>query len=223
MSDETQPQEERSAEVRRGGSLAGLLERIADAIEALAGRVEIGAEPVDRYYLGHLVGEIRAYVADVEVDPVDVAIDEALGKISGYGCGWTDVGTSGSAAGQAQVWDLLSERSLHVVGGSAMAERLRERLRSNEAAGWTLHPVGAGATPIRALYDAVRDGGGDARVSTVLERHPFTTVEEVAACPDEALLSFTNFGAESLKAVRRAIGTLGEAVAGTSLDVQGGG
>jgi len=186
-------------------SLAGLLERIADAIEALAGRVEIEPGSVDRYYLGTLVGEIRAYVADVEVDPADVAIDEALGEISGYGGGWFDVGTSGSAAGQAQVWRLLSERSLHVIGASVLAERLRERLRLNEAAGWTLHPVGAGATPIRVLYEALGAGMVVTRARGVLERRLFATVEEVAATPDEALLSFINFGRGSLDAVRRAI------------------
>jgi len=188
------------------GSLAGLLERIADALEALAGRVAIGAEPVDRTSLGHLVGEIRAYAADVAVDPVDVAIGEALGKICGSW--WFNAGTRGSAAGQAQVWPLLSERSLHVIGASVMAERLRERLRTNEAAGWTLHPVPAGTTPIRALYEALRREEGGERARTGLVRNSFATVEEVAATPDDALHSFTNIGEKSIAAIRGAIGAL---------------
>ena len=187
-------------------SLAGLLERAAEALEGLAGRVKI--EPSDAYRLGTLVGELRSYAASRVESPVDVAIDEALGEIGNYRDEWFVASAPGGAAGSAEVWSTRSERCLHVVGASAVADRLRERLRSNEAAGWSLRPVPPGATPIRALYDAVNVRGGDARVSTVLARHPFTTVEEVAACPDEALLSFTNFGAKSLKAVRRAIETL---------------
>ncbi|MHB1762659.1 MAG: hypothetical protein ACYCS4_07970 [Acidimicrobiales bacterium] len=192
---------------QRGDSLADLLGRIADAIEALAGRVEIGGEDNARYQLGILVGQIRAYVADVEVDPVDVAIDEALGEI-GNGNGWCRVGTSGSAAGPAEVCRLVSERSLHVIGASITAERLRERLRSNEAAGWTLHPVPPGATPIRALYEALRREEAGQRARTVLERHCFATVEEVAATPDDALQDFTNIGVRSVAAIRRAVGTV---------------
>ncbi|MHB1773406.1 MAG: DNA-directed RNA polymerase subunit alpha C-terminal domain-containing protein [Acidimicrobiales bacterium] len=183
--------------------LAGLLERAAEALEYLAGRVKI--EPSDAYRLGTLVGELRAYATGRVENPVDAVIDVALGEIGNYRDEWFVAGAPGSAAGSAEVWSTRSERCLHVVGASAVADRLRERLRSNEAAGWSLRPVPPGATPIRVLYEALGARSVATRARGVLVRTSFATVEEVAATPDEALLSSTNFGRGSLEAVRRAI------------------
>lgn len=184
--------------------LFDVLNRIADAIEALA-----GGEEADRFSLGALVGELRAWVSERVEDPVDAAIDEALGKMGRIGDGWSDVGESGSAAGRASVWSDRAAHSLHVVGRSATAERLRERLASNEAAGWTLRPVPSGSTPIQRLYEEIAREGRSTRARRVLEGSPFVTVEEVAAVPDDGLLWFTNFGWGTLAIVRHAISALG--------------
>lgn len=114
-------------------------------VSARAGSVAAIYSPAT---LQTLVGKLRAYATGRVGSPVDAVIDAALGEIGNYHDEWFVAGTPRSAAGSAEVWSTRSGRSLHVVGASAAAGRLRERLRSNEAAGWSLRPVPPG--PARA-------------------------------------------------------------------------
>jgi hypothetical protein len=97
-----------------------------------------------------------------------------------------DVGWN-SRLGRALVFRAWPLRSLHVVGGTPMAEALRGLIAAGAAPGWELHPVPGGRTALHVLAAPLYRLSGQQRFYNLLDRAGFAWAEEVAATPDVCL------------------------------------
>jgi hypothetical protein len=138
-------------------------------------------------------------------DPIDVGPEEALREVirefenHAYSCYSATAWVPGDGtAGTAMVFR-RPRRVLHVIGTSKLAEHFRELLREG-VAGWTLHPMPA----TRTLLEIAEPTLGH-RAYKLLTREGFTTLEELAATPDEALLKLRNLGPKALDAIHQAV------------------
>lgn len=122
---------------------------------------------------------------------------------------WEPAGSDASPWGRAWVCRVGASRVLHVVGASEMAERLRALYGSGAIMGWQLQPMAQSRTPLDH-YEAdfakagQQDGGN--RGYRQLQRAGFAFGEEIAACPDKALLTIRNIGERTLDKIRRIVG-----------------
>ena len=121
--------------------------------------------------------------------------------------------------GRALVFRAWPLRSLHVVGGTPMAEALRELIAAGEAPGWELHPVPGGRTALHVLAGPLYRLSGQQRFYNLLDRTGFAWAEEVAATPEVCLLELRNSGPKFIAAVRRALSELG--IEGASASPEG--
>ena len=118
--------------------------------------------------------------------------------------------------GRALVFRAWPLRSLHVVGGTPMAEALRGLIATGAAPGWELHPVPDGRTALHVLAAPLYRLSGQQRFYNLLDREGFAWAEEVAATPEACLLELRNSGPKFIVAVRRALSELGlDGVAGS--------
>ena len=111
--------------------------------------------------------------------------------------------------GRALVFRAWPLRSLHVAGGTPMAEALRELIAAGAAPGWELHPVPGGRTALHVLAAPLFRLSGQQRFYNLLDRAGFAWAEEVAATPDACLLELRNSGPKFIAAVRQALSELG--------------
>lgn len=126
---------------------------------------------------------------------------------------WQRAGVPDGEWGMAWVCRVQPARLLHVIGASALVERLRELLADGYLTSWELQPMPESRTLLHHYRDqlaAVGPQPGSLRGYNQLERAGFVYAEEVIACPDEALLAVRNLGSKALTAIR---GVLGEAPA----------
>lgn len=144
-------------------------------------------------------------------DPVNASPEEALREVlrefedHPYSCSaaaWVcrDDGTVGSALVFRR-----SGRVSHVIGTGKLAEHFRKLLRDG-VAGWTLHPMPTTRTPLEVAKPTLGH-----RAYHLLTREGFTTLEELAASPDEALLELRNLGTKSLDAIHHAVAAYSDA------------
>ena len=84
-----------------------------------------------------------------------------------------------------------------VIGDDDIAEVL---CRLFPCQGWRLRPTAMPGTPVTALHPVLGN-----RIFNALAREGFTTVEEVAAVPDTALMDIRGMGLGSINTVRNAI------------------
>ena len=138
-----------------------------------------------------------------------------LSRQSACHVGWN------SRLGRALVFRAWPLRSLHVVGGTPMAEALRGLIAAGAAPGWELHAVPGGRTALQVLAAPLYRLSGQQRFYNLLDRAGFAYVEEVAAAPDVCLLELRNSGPKFIAAVRRAMGELG--IDGVSRSPKGAG
>ncbi len=131
-----------------------------------------------------------------------------------------DVGWN-SRLGRALVFRAWPLRSLHVVGGTPMAEALRDLIAAGAAPGWELHPVPGGRTALHVLAAPLYRLSSQQRFYNLLDRAGFAWAEEVAATPDVCLLDLRNSGPKFIAAARRAISELG--IDGVSENPKGAG
>ncbi|MGH3772454.1 MAG: DNA-directed RNA polymerase subunit alpha C-terminal domain-containing protein [Pseudonocardiaceae bacterium] len=96
-------------------------------------------------------------------------------------------------------------RVAHVLGTNKLAECFRELLRAG-VAGWALYPMPATRTPLEVAESMLGH-----RAYKLLAREGFTTLEDLAAVPDEALLQLRNLGSKSLDAIHQAVAAYSEA------------
>ncbi|MGH3720396.1 MAG: DNA-directed RNA polymerase subunit alpha C-terminal domain-containing protein [Pseudonocardiaceae bacterium] len=145
-------------------------------------------------------------------DPADASPEEALREVlrefesHPYSCysaaAWV---ASGNGTGGRTLVYRRPGRVVHVVGTSKLAEFFRELLRAG-VAGWTLHPMPATRTPL-----AVAEPTLGHRAYKLLAREGVTTLEDLAAVPDEALMKLRNLGPRSLDAIHQAVAAYSEA------------
>ena len=114
-----------------------------------------------------------------------------------------------SPLGKALVFRAWPGRSLHVVGGTPMAEALRGLIAAGAAPGWELHPVPGSRTALQVLAAPLYRHSGQQRFYNLLDRAGFAWAEEVTATPDACLLELRNSGPKFIAAVRRALRELG--------------
>ncbi|TCJ34624.1 hypothetical protein E0504_32000 [Parafrankia sp. BMG5.11] len=100
---------------------------------------------------------------------------------------------------EALLFGLAEAREVHIVGGSWLAQQMRDLLRAGRIPGWNLHELPETTTPVFALFPLL-----PAVTVTALEKCPFATVEEVAAAPDEGLRELHRLGAKGVAAIREA-------------------
>ena len=139
-------------------------------------------------------------------EPPERILTAAVGDLSRHlSChvGWN------SPLGKALVFRAWPDRSLHVVGGTPMAEALRELIAAGAAPGWGLHPVPGGRTALHVLAAPLFRLSGQQRFYNLLDREGFAWAEEVTATPDACLLELRNSGPKLIAAVRRALSDLG--------------
>jgi RNA polymerase alpha subunit len=96
-------------------------------------------------------------------------------------------------------------RVVHVIGTSKLAECFRELLRDGVDS-WTLHPMPATRTPLEVAEPTLGH-----RTYKLLAREGFTTLEDLVAIPDEALMKLRNLGPKSLDAIHQAVAAYSEA------------
>lgn len=137
-------------------------------------------------------------------------------------------GTDDQPMGRVLVFRPWPARALHVVGQGPLAGEFRRLITSGAAPGWHLHPVPQCRTPLDVLAGPLLRRTGSRRFYTILDRHGFADVEEVAATPDACLLELRNSGPRMIAAVRAVISELGPAgatagAAGTSSGARGPG
>ncbi|MDQ3153599.1 MAG: hypothetical protein M3R63_18435 [Actinomycetota bacterium] len=134
----------------------------------------------------------------------EVALQEVLGEFADHAYNYSATAwvpfTEGSG-GRALAFRLPG-RELHVVGTSKLAETFRTLLREGALPGWTLHEVPAE----RTLLEVAEPTLGH-RVYKLLSREGFSTLEELAAAPDEGLTELRNLGAKALDAIHQAVAT----------------
>jgi hypothetical protein len=146
---------------------------------------------------------------DSPATPEQEALRTAAQLRSGYGGIWDDAGSDTSPWGLARVCRVRPAHIVHVVGASTMAERLRELFASGYVPGWSLQPMPATRTPLHHYFDELVSRGpqpGSRRGFNQLDRHGFVYAEEVAACPDEAMLAIPNIGSAGLARIRAILG-----------------
>ncbi|UJW36888.1 hypothetical protein L3Q67_45295 (plasmid) [Saccharothrix sp. AJ9571] len=122
---------------------------------------------------------------------------------------WEWAGSPKGQWGLARVCRVMPQRVLHVIGASAMAERLRELLGTGVVTGWSLQPMPPSRTPLadyHAQFRALPQSEGGVRGFKQLTNAGFAFGEEVAACPDEVLLRERNIGPNTLARIRRIVG-----------------
>ncbi|MET9260469.1 hypothetical protein [Amycolatopsis sp. NPDC004079] len=122
---------------------------------------------------------------------------------------WEPAGSDASPWGRAWVCRVGAGRVLHVVGASEMAERLRDLYGSGAVVGWQLQPMAQSRTPLEdyeAEFAAAGQQDGGNRGYGQLRRAGFAFGEEIAACPDDALLRIRNVGPKTLGKIRRIVG-----------------
>ncbi len=90
-----------------------------------------------------------------------------------------------------------------------MADRIRELLADGLVPGWALLPVPPGRTPLHVLEDPLLAAHGSRRFYNLLDRNGFATVEELAAAPDDCLLSIYQGGLKLVAAVRQILREMG--------------
>ncbi|MEX5635838.1 hypothetical protein [Parafrankia sp. FMc2] len=100
---------------------------------------------------------------------------------------------------EALLFALVDAQEVHVVGGSWLAQQMRDLLRAGKVAGWSLHELPQTRTPVFALFPLL-----PLTTITAFEKSPFTTVEEVAAVPDDGLRELRRLGTKSIPAIREA-------------------
>ncbi|MCK9877851.1 hypothetical protein MXD59_19065 [Frankia sp. Ag45/Mut15] len=88
---------------------------------------------------------------------------------------------------------------VHVVGRSWLAQQMRDLLQADRAPGWHLHELPESTTSMYALFPHL-----PAVAINVLEKYPFTTVEELIAAPDRGLMDLRRLGTKSVAAIRAA-------------------
>lgn len=128
---------------------------------------------------------------------------------TGRGPRWQQAGEPGGPWGSAQVCRVQRRRVLHVVGDSEMAEALRRLFTDGAVAGWQLQPLPKTRTPLHHYLAAATEAApqrGSLRGYNQLDRFGFSFGEEVAACPDDALLAINNIGPTALAAIREIFG-----------------
>ncbi len=145
-------------------------------------------------------------------DPIDAgpeeALREALREFEGrpYSCysatAW--VRSDNSLGGRVLVFR-RPRRVVHVIGTGKLAECFRELLRDG-VAGWTLHPMPAIRTPLEVAEPTLGH-----RAYKLLTREGFTTLEDLAAIPDEALMKLRNLGPKALEAIHQAVAAYSDA------------
>lgn len=96
-------------------------------------------------------------------------------------------------------------RVAHIVGTSKIAECFREWLRDG-VDGWTLYPMPATRTPLEVAEPMLGH-----RAYKLLAREGFTTLEDLAPVPDEALMKLRNLGPRSLAAIHEALASYSQA------------
>jgi len=112
---------------------------------------------------------------------------------------------SGNGTGGSTLVFRRPGRVVHVIGTSKLAECFRELLRDG-VAGWTLHPMPATRTPLEVAEPTL-----GRRVYKLLAREGITTLEDLAAVPDEALMKLRNLGPKSLDVIHQALAAYSEA------------
>ncbi len=149
---------------------------------------------------------VTPWVHTLSPDPIGMSPEAALWEVlrefddHAYSCysaiAWVppDNGTGGRA-----IVFRRPRHVLHVIGTSKLAEHFRELLRDG-VAGWTLHPMPATQTLLEVAESTLGP-----RAYKLLAREGFTTLEELAATPDEALLELRNLGSKSLDAIHHAV------------------
>jgi Sigma-70, region 4 len=133
---------------------------------------------------------------------LNTVVSDLSRKLTCY-AGWN------SRLGPALVFRPWPLRSMHVVGGTPMAEALRRLIAAGAAPGWELHPVPGGRTALYVLAAPLYRLSGQQRFYNLLDRAGFAWVEEVAATPDVCLLELRNSGPKFIATARRAISELG--------------
>lgn len=158
------------------------------------------------------IESVTPWAHTLSPDPVDVGPEDALREVlrefedHAYSCysatAWVrpDDGTGGRA-----IVFRRPRRVVHVLGTSKLAECFRELLRDG-VAGWTLHPMPA----TRTLLEVAEPTLGH-RTYNLLTREGFSTLEELAATPDEALLELRNLGPKSLDAIHHVVAAYSDA------------
>ncbi|HWR46222.1 MAG TPA: DNA-directed RNA polymerase subunit alpha C-terminal domain-containing protein [Pseudonocardiaceae bacterium] len=143
----------------------------------------------------------------VDASPED-ALREALREFEDrpYSCysatAWVP---SGNGSGGRTLVFRRPGRVVHVIGTGKLAECFRELLRGG-VAGWTLHPMPATQTPLEVAEPTLGH-----RAYKLLAREGFTSLEDLAAVPDEALMRLRNLGPKSLDAIHQALAAYSEA------------
>uniref|UniRef100_UPI003F494B46 acyltransferase n=1 Tax=Amycolatopsis sp. CA-293810 TaxID=3239926 RepID=UPI003F494B46 len=118
-------------------------------------------------------------------------------------------GSVTSPWGMARVIRVEPARVLHIIGASEMAEQLRAFFGGGAIAGWSLQLMPESRTPLeryQPAFEAIPQHEGGARGYKQLTRAGFAYAEEVAACPDSALLRIRNIGPNTLTRIRAIVG-----------------
>ena len=144
---------------------------------------------------GHGAGESPEHV-------LTTVVSRLSGQLTCH-AGWN------SLLGKVLVFRAWPLRSLHVVGGTPMAEALRGLIAAGAAPGWELHPVPGGRTALHVLAGPLYRLSGQQRFYNLLDRARFAWAEEVGATPDACLLDLRNSGPKFIAAVRQALSELG--------------
>jgi hypothetical protein len=169
--------------------------------------VSLQDEPVRVRVEGVMPWEYALDPGPVDANPEE-ALREALREFEDrpYSCysatAW--VRSDNSTGGRTLVFRRPG-RVVHVIGTSKLAECFRELLREG-VAGWTLHPMPATQTPLEVAESTL-----GRRSYKLLAREGVTTLEDLAAIPDEALMRLRNLGPKSLDAIHQAAAAYFEA------------
>jgi hypothetical protein len=103
-------------------------------------------------------------------------------------------------------WDGVSlfripgTRTVHLVGPGPLADDMRQALRGGGIPGWHLLELPAQETPLETL-----EGSLPVETLNALRRHPFSTLEELAATPDVGLLDVSRIGEMRVAEIRRVV------------------
>ncbi|PXX59646.1 AAA domain-containing protein [Nocardia tenerifensis] len=94
------------------------------------------------------------------------------------------------------------ERKLHVLGSCGVAAECRRLLADSVVDGWGLQSGLDGATPLQRMKTEFQRLTGTTREFNMLMRAGFTTVEQLAATPEECLYSLPNSGDVTVARIR---------------------
>ena len=167
-----------------------------------AAHASAGESALPRRFPGQ-PGELEGHRTGESPEQVLHAVIGELSRQLACHAGWN------SRLGRALIFRAWPLRALHVVGGTPMAEALRELIAAGAAPGWELHPVPGGRTALHVLAVPLYRLSGQQRFYNLLDREGFAWAEEVAATPDVCLLELRNSGPKFIAALRRAISELG--------------